>query len=210
MTAAPRLIVFGATGGTGIAIMRACVARRQPLTVFARDPGRLGTLDRSVRLIEGEVFDAAAVAAAIVGHDAVISTLGTRPWRHTDVCSVGTRHIVAGMTAAGARRLVVLSSIGVGTSRDHSGPATKIAAATVLRLALADKTVMEDELRRTDLDWVIVRPTMLTNGKRHGVRAADDDSIRGGTIARVDVADFVLAQLTSDAWLRQAPLVTGA
>ena len=204
------MLVFGATGGTGAAIIDACIALGQPLTAFVRDPARLGKHAAAVAAIQGDVFDAAAVAAAIPGHDAVVSALGTRPWRHTDVCSVGTRHIIAGMKAAGVRRVVVVSSMGAGDNRAQASTATRVAAATVLKRALDDKTVMEDELRASGLDWVIVRPTLLTSGKRQGVRAAADGSIRSGSIARADVADFVLAQLGSDTWLHQAPLVTGA
>lgn len=203
------VLVFGPTGGTGDAVMRGAVARGHAVTVFSRS--KVSGCPRGVQILEGDVFDGAAVARATVGRDAVISALGTKAWRHTDVCSVGTRHIVAGMQAAGVRRLIVVSSIGAGDSGTSSGPATQLAAATILKRALADKTVMEDELRASGLDWIVARPTMLTNGKPSGeVRAVTDGSIRGGTIARADVAGFLLAQLTSDAWLHRTPVITSA
>lgn len=203
------LIVFGASGGTGAAVVRLALRRGHAVSAFVRSPAGLTDRPAGLRVIEGDVFDAGAVARALPGHDAVVSALGTRPWRHTDVCSVGTRHIVAGMPAAGIRRIVVVSSIGAGETGASAGAAIKLAARTVLKRALADKTVMEDELRASGLDWVIVRPTLLSNGKPDGpVRAATDGSIGGGSIARAAVAEFVLAQLTADTWLRRAPVIT--
>ncbi len=203
-----KIIVFGATGGTGREAAARALARGDAVTVFVRSPDKLAL--EGPRVVKGDVFDAAAVAAAVAGHDAVVTSLGTRPWRHTDVCSMGTRHISAGMRAAGVRRIVCVSSLGVGETRAQSGLLTRAFAATVIRRALADKAVMERELMATELDWVIVRPTLLTNGPARGkVRAAVDGSIEGGTISRADVAEFVLAQVSGDEWLRKAPVITG-
>lgn len=207
-----KLIVFGATGGTGREAAARALARGDTVTVFVRSPDKLElpAQDR-LQAVKGDVFDAAQVTAAVAAHDAVITSVGTRPWKHTDVCSVGTRNISSGMAAAGVRRIVCVSSIGVGETRAQSGLFIRMFAATLIRRQLADKGVMERELMATDLDWVIVRPTLLTNGKATGqIRAAADGSIKGGSISRADVAEFCLAQLASDEWLHRAPVITGA
>lgn len=205
-----KLIIFGATGGTGREAAARALARGDGVTVFVRSPDKVELPPEGLTVVKGDVFDAAAVAEAVRGHEAVITSLGTRPWRHTEVCSVGTRHIARGMEAAGVRRIVCVSSLGVGETRAQSGLLTRMFASTVIRRALEDKAVMERELMATALDWVIVRPTLLTNGAARGeVRTAVDGSIKGGTISRADVAEFVLAQLTGAEWLRQAPVITG-
>jgi hypothetical protein len=73
-----------------------------------------------------------------------------------------------------------------------------------------DKNRQEDVVRASDLDWVLVRPTVLNDKPARGsARACTDLSgIHGGTIARADVATFVVDQLTNDTWLRRAPLIT--
>lgn len=198
--------MFGATGGTGRALLDLAPAAGHEVTAFVRDPDKLGAPRAGVRVVRGDVLDEAQVTEAVRGHDAVLSALGTRPWRHVDICSGGTRVIAAAMRAAGVRRLIVLSSQGVGGS--PMGTFGSLGAAMFLRKAFADKQAMEDELAHTDLDWTIVRPGLLTNGKPRGTwRVADDNSLVGGRIARADVAAFMLAQLASDRWLRKLPVI---
>ncbi len=201
-----KLVVFGATGGLGRAAASTAAARGDQVTAFARRPARL-RLGPSVRVVEGDALDAEAVAGAVAGQDAVLSALGGRPWRDTEVCAQGTRNIVEAMRRHGVRRLVVVSSLGVGESREHlAWLVRKVAVPLVMRRSFADKERMEEVVRASDLDWVIVRPGLLTGGRPSGRwRAAVDDSIRAGFITRADAAAFCLVQLTSDEYLRRAP-----
>ena len=80
----------------------------------------------------------------------------------------------------------------------------------MLRKVYEDKGRQEDTIRASTLDWIIVRPTVLSDEPACGrIRALTDLSgVHGGKIARADVADFVVQQLTADAWLHRAPLIT--
>jgi uncharacterized protein YbjT (DUF2867 family) len=80
----------------------------------------------------------------------------------------------------------------------------------LLRKVYEDKDRQEAIVRASDLDWVLVRPTILNDKPATGRVWAETDlsDIHGGTISRADVASFVVAQLTDDAWLRRAPLIT--
>lgn len=80
----------------------------------------------------------------------------------------------------------------------------------LLRKVYADKNRQEALIRDSGLDWVLVRPSVLNDKPARGeVRAITDlTGFRGGSIARADVATFVLDQVASDAWLHRAPLVT--
>ena len=199
-----KLIVFGATGNTGLELLDQGIAAGHAMTAFVRDAARIG--DRKARIVTGDVLDEAAVTQAIRGHDAVLSGLGTRPWRHVDICSSATPVITRAMAAAGVKRIVVLSSQGVGDST--LGAVGKLFGALALRRAFADKLAMETSLAATDRDWIVVRPGILTNGKPRGVwRAAIDNSLRGGRIARADVAAFMLQQLGSDEFVRHKPVL---
>jgi putative NADH-flavin reductase len=195
-----KLIVFGATGATGLEVVRQAIAAGHEVTAVVR---REGFAEPGARVVVG-TLESPAVAEAVRGHDAVFSGLGTRPWRHEDVCTAGTRAIAGAMAASGVRRLIVLSSQGVGDSA--LGGLGKVFGALVLRRALADKAAMEALLAATELDWTVVRPGMLTNGGARGTwRAAAGSELRGGKIARADVAAFVIQQLGSSEWSRKAP-----
>ena len=200
-----KLIVFGATGNTGVEVLRQGRDRGHTMTAFVRSADKLAGID-GITVTTGDVLDETQVTTAIRGHDVVLSCLGTRPWRHTDICSGGTRVIAAAMRAAGVKRLIVLSTQGIGDST--LGALGKVGAAVVLRKAFRDKAVMEDELATTDLDWIVVRPGLLTNGKPRGSwRSSIDNTLHGGKIARADVAAFMLQQLSSDEWLRKRPVI---
>ncbi|MEO7092432.1 MAG: NAD(P)H-binding protein, partial [Polyangiales bacterium] len=95
-----RLVVFGATGATGKLVVEQAIAAGHEVTL---SKVRFGT--------EGEL---AQTTELVGGHDVVLSCLGTRPWKHVNICSEGTRVIAAAMGGAGVRRLIAMSSQGVG------------------------------------------------------------------------------------------------
>ena len=198
-----KLIVFGATGGTGRELVTQGLAAGHEVTAFVRDAAALtGT---QARVVTGDALDATAVASAIAGHDAVLSALGTRPWRHVDISSGGIAAILPAMQANGVRRVIAMSSQGVGDSK--LGALGKVAG-LALRRAFRDKLEMERLLEASDREWIVVRPGLLTSGQPRGQwRTGEGDALRGGRISRADVAAFMLAQLASDDWLRKRPVL---
>ena len=129
--------------------------------------------------------------------------------RRNTILSEGTRNIVSAMELAGVRRFVCESSLGVGDSKWKMGVIHNLVAIPLfLRNVFADKEVQEQIIASSKLDWVIVRPAALTNGKQRNVyRAGSDVGHRfvPSTISRADVAAFMLKQLTDDEYLRKTP-----
>ena len=87
------------------------------------------------------------------------------------------------------------------------GPVGRIVAKPILcrllRHTWADMWRMEHLVRAGKPDWTIVRPPMLTNGKRTGeYRTALDGNVRGGIrVSRADPADAILACLADPAFV---------
>lgn len=204
-----RLLVFGSTGGTGRELVSQALEQGHEVTAFARDPARLGVTHPKLRAAQGDVLDHGSVGRAVPGHDAVLSALGTRKLGKTDVLSSGTRHIIRAMEAAGVKRFVCESSLGVGDSRGQMSPLyTYFVIPLFLRNIYADKEVQERLIRESSLDWVIVRPAVLTDGPRTRIYKAgfsNSDRSIAGKISRADVADFMLKQVKTDAYLRKTP-----
>ncbi len=148
---------------------------------------------------------------ALDGCDAVVSALGTgMGFRKVSLLTEATRALVPAMTRSGVRRLVCISALGVGDSRGHGGFVfDRLFQPLLLSQAYKDKDRQEAAIRASSLDWVIVRPGMLTDDPAQGsVRAVIDlPGINGGKIARADVARFVVDQLTTDTWLRRTPVI---
>lgn len=204
-----KILVLGATGATGQLIVRDAVASGHHVVALVR--AKAGSNLAGAEVIEGDVRDEGALARALNGCDAVVSALGTgMGLREVDLLTVATRALVAAMTRAGVRRLICISALGVGDSRNHGGFVfDRLFQPLLLGRAYKDKDRQEAAIRASSLDWVVIRPARLTNGAARGrIRATTDlAGIKGGTIARADVAQFVLEQLTTDTWLRRTPVV---
>jgi putative NADH-flavin reductase len=206
---AMKIIVFGPTGGTGRLLLEKAIHRRHSVTAFTRNTSAIEPRP-DLRTLAGNVLDAAAVADAVAGHDAVLSSLGGRPWRTSPICGPAIRNIAAAMNTHCVRRIVAISTLGAGETRADIGWfARNVLFRFVLRNEVADKEAMERHLSATDLDWIVIRVGTLTNeAPRETFRVADDRSIRGmGKIARSDVVDFMLTQLETDTWLRRKPVI---
>ena len=204
-----KVLVLGATGGTGRLIVRDAVAKGHSVVALVRSKARADL--PGAELIEGDARDEATLARAMDGCDAVVSALGTgMGCRKVGLLTVATRALVTAMTRNDVRRLVCISALGVGDSRGHGGFVfDRLFQPLLLSQAYKDKNRQEAAIRASSLDWVIVRPAMLTDDQARGsVRAVTDlAGINGGKVARADVARFVVEQLTTDTWLRQTPVI---
>ena len=206
-----QIAVFGATGGTGQQVVQQALAAGHSVSALVRDPSRLAAQDERLTVVEGDVLDRAKVDETVSGADAVIVSLGNTSNNPDYIVSRGTEVIVDSMTAAGKpMRLIVVSSLGVGESRDQVPFAFKMLMNTVLKKAMDDKERQEALVKASGFDWIIVRPGGLTNGPATGsYKAGVDVKLTAGQVSRADVAAFVLLQLDDDTYLRQAPAITG-
>jgi putative NADH-flavin reductase len=203
------LALFGATGGTGRQIVTQALEAGHTVRALVRDPARLPIQHPQLHLITGNVLDPDAVERTITGADAVIVTLGNTANNPDWIVSEGTRVIVTAMQKLGVRRLIVISSLGVGDSRDQVPTFFKVLMKTALKKAMEDKERQEQIVAASGLDWTIVRPGGLTNGPRTGrYRAGLDRTLVAGQVSRADVAEFVLRQLDDPTYLHKTPAIT--
>jgi uncharacterized protein YbjT (DUF2867 family) len=207
-----KVLVLGATGGTGREIVQQLKALgHAPVALVRRSTVKAEVLGAA--LIQGDARDEAVLFEALAGCDAVISALGTppSPFREVTLLSAASRALVAAMSRRGVKRLVCITGIGAGDSRGHGGFAFDwIILPLLLRKVYADKDRQEAIIAQSDLDWVLIRPAILNDKPRRGnIRALVNlDGFHGGTIARSDVAAFVVDQLASDAFVGKRPLIT--
>ncbi|MBP1852750.1 NAD(P)-dependent oxidoreductase [Rhizobium halophytocola] len=207
-----KILVLGATGATGSLIVGQAIAKGYEVVALVRSKAKSGDLT-GAELVEGDARDPAALARAIAGCDAVISSLGTAmsPFKEVTLLSTATHALVGVMEQQNVRRLICITGLGAGDSRGHGGFFFDyLFLPLMLRKVYQDKDRQEDAIRASTLDWTIVRPTVLNDKPAQGhIKALTDLSgIHGGTIARADVAEFVVLQLATDTWLRKAPLIT--
>jgi uncharacterized protein YbjT (DUF2867 family) len=218
-----RLAVFGSTGGTGRRLVERAIAEGHDVTALVRNPSRVTARHERLHLVVGDAFDPSSVRETIAGNEAVICVLGSRqpsnplhPRRPGDphgVGSAGSENIIGAMREHGLRRFVCQTAWGVGESRRDPGFAgaffMNVLVPPLLRDEYADKEAQEKIVAESGLDWVIVRPMILTNGPWTNDYRADVDLKPGRRpyISRADVADFLLKQLTDEAFVRRAPAI---
>lgn len=203
-----KLLIVGSTGTIGRQLVAQALNQGHLVTAFARDPAKLDPAKHpNLRVFRGDVLDPAAVEKAVTGQEAVLCALGAGSKGH--VRATGTQNIVRAMEQAGIKRLVCQTSLGIGDSRGNLDFFWKyIMFGLLLRAAFADHEKQEAYVRQSELDWVLVRPAAFTNGKRTGQYRhgfSGTDKTLKLKIARPDVADFMLKQLTDDTYLRQTP-----
>jgi putative NADH-flavin reductase len=208
-----RLLIVGATGGTGRALVAQALERGHVVTALARDPSALRLDDPRVTVVQGDVLDYASVEAAVRGQDAVVSALGHKRFLGpTRILSEGTRNVLRAMEAQGVQRFVCETALGIGDSAWRMGLYyTFFVIPIILPFYFWDKTRQERVIAASNVTWVIVRPGTLTNGAKHGRYRHGRDVgsfLRTVRISRADVADFMLNQLVDDAYLRDSPGVS--
>ncbi len=202
-----KLALFGATGGTGEQIVQQALAAGHSLRVLVRDPAKLARADAKLTVITGNVLTQADVDKTVVGVDAVVCALGNTSNNPAMVVSTGTQNVITAMQQKGIRRLLVVTSLGVGDSKSQVPFAFRLLMMTLLRKAMQDKEVQEELVRNSGLAWTIVRPGGLTDGPHTGTYQFGIDPKLTGRVARADVADFILRELSRNAFVGQAPAI---
>ncbi len=202
-----KLLIFGATGGTGQELVKQALVQGHVVTAFVRTPAKLTLQHPKLRTAQGDILNAAAIEKVMEEQEVVLSALGGKTTKPNTTMSDGTKNIIDAMKKFGVKRFICETAWGVGDSRPYSGFFYgKIIIPLFLKNPYADKDVQERYIRESDLEWVIVRPTGLTNGARtgqyHVVTDYSSANIKG-TISRADVAAFMLKQLSDNTYLRK-------
>jgi putative NADH-flavin reductase len=203
-----RILIFGASGQTGRELVTQAMQRGHSVTAFARQPGKLTVAGSNVRVVQGNVANKDDVAAAVPGHDAIVSCLGVGvPFKPDPDVVTGIGHIVSEAQRHNVRRLIYQSFIGVRESRSAVGFVLRFIAPIPLRHEIADHEAKEALVKASPLDWTIVRPPKLTNGPRARYRAGENIStiFPVPTLSRADVAHFMLEELAEPKFVRKAP-----
>jgi putative NADH-flavin reductase len=200
-----RLFVLGATGGVGQQLVNEALKRHHKVTAFVRSPEKLGAPRDGLTAIKGDVRDVEAMAAALAGHDAVLSAIGPRELGPSTITSDSAQATVKAMRSAVVHHLVI---VGVAMLFKESGLLGSVLRNTLLRNIAIDSAEMDKVVMTSSLDWTIVRPPRLTNGARKARYEVADDHLPFGaganaTVSRADVAHFMLNEVEEPQHVRR-------
>jgi len=205
-----KIAIFGATGKTGIELVKQALEQGHAVTAFVRDPARLGIENENLSFVTGDVFDPSSVAKAVEGQDSVICALGAgSELKKTTVRTTGTINIISSMQKNNIKRLIAVTAMGVGESWDTLSLFNKLFFATLLKSSREDHETQEVAVKESGLDWTIVRPSGLTETPRTGIYDVGENILATTSkIARADIADLILKELEQNMLIGKAVTIT--
>jgi putative NADH-flavin reductase len=201
-----KVIIFGATGGTGQELVKQALELGYEATAFVRDPEKLKISDHKLKIFQGNVLNLENVSRAIRNQDAVLCSIGTPASDKSTLRAEGTANIIEAMEKSGVTRLICQTSLGFGDSKELLPWYMKhIIVPLILKNAFKDHELQEAKIERSSLAWTIVRPANLTNGSKTGTYKHDFDHSEKIKlkISRADVARFMLDQIEDFHYVRR-------
>jgi uncharacterized protein YbjT (DUF2867 family) len=210
-----KIIVLGASRGTGALAVRAALDKGHDVTAFSRHPEKLDLEHAKLARRAGDFHSATDLNDAIAGHEAVIITASVTKLSdfkaNPRYISLGTELAIDAMKKANAKRLVVLSALGTGDSKPLMGfVLRKLMVDWILKAPFEDHERQETMVKESGLEWVIARPGRLTDGPaRRAYVAKKEIAPVPKAISRADVADFLVRACDEDTWVNHAVQIGG-
>lgn len=191
-----KIIIFGATGGVGQFVVKQGLEAGFEVTAFVRTPAKLEISHENLYAIQGDAFNQEEVAAAIAGHDAVVSCLGSSKGRKksTELQEM-MKNIVVGMEKHNISRMIYTASAGV--HKELTGVSGKLIM-RVLKNPLIDHRAAVARIEAAGLNYTIVRPMGLSDKELTGKYRESKSGVptKSTTIPRADVAHFIIKALS--------------
>ena len=198
-----KIVVFGATGGTGKLVVKQALHAGHPVTVVVRDPDVFTIQHENLEIIKGDVFQPPGFENTVREKDVVVSCLGIQKREPTTVYSEGIKNIIEAMQKAGVNRIICVSA-GAVIIPPKSSFMLKFITKNILqwlfKYTYADMLLMERILRESNLNWTVIRTSWLRNTKHTGkYRTTINEHLRNPSkISRADLADYIINHLTDE------------
>ncbi|MGG0657448.1 NAD(P)-dependent oxidoreductase [Rummeliibacillus pycnus] len=199
-----KIVVFGASGRVGQHVVRLALDKGIEVTAFVRTPSKLQISHPYLHIYHGNALHADDVSAAIEGHDAIVSCLASsKGLKESTELGKMVKNIVLGMETHFVKRIVYLASAGI--DGEIPGISGKMIMKT-LKYPLSDHRNAVDTIINYNLDYTIVRPMGLTNDDASGKyrEAVEGIPEKGKSIARADVANFIIKALDNPKYINQS------
>jgi putative NADH-flavin reductase len=211
-----KLVIFGATGFSGQVILKLALSKGFQVTVLVRNKSAITIQNENLTVIQGNVLDSNDVKKALEHQDAVIQCLGVGgkgDGKPTTFISDATKIIVEEMEKQQIKRLIAMSNVGAGNSLAFQPWFfTKIILPYFmkwLKVIIDDKNRMEPIIMNSELDWTIVRcPNIVDKTPKDNIHATLDGKGLKLAVTLDDMAEFIINQITDNAYSRQAPSIS--
>lgn len=207
-----KLAILGATGFVGKVLVARAVQAGHPVQVLARSPEKLGDLAARVQVVQGNMFDPAALQKLVTGADAVISAAGPPlDGKHdSNQHANAMRLLVDAMQAAKVQRIITIAGAAAqipGQSLGFKQSVLRVVLNFVRPDVIKTKDMEVEILTASTLNWTIIRPPLIRAGNPSRNLKARADDMPGMKVEVEDIADFILSNLSAQEWEHRAPIV---
>ncbi|KAJ5205490.1 hypothetical protein N7491_003882 [Penicillium cf. griseofulvum] len=214
-----RVLVIGGSGQTGRLVIDEALQRGHKITALIRNPSSLPAME-GLNIVKGTPVEYSNIESAFNALQgdlptAVIVTLSSPKEEGTRVMSQAHENLIAVMKRHGVSKIATLSSFGVGSSLENITVLMKWAISkTSLGYSFADHNHVDEILKNSELEFVLLRPARLTMSKKAPVQFLGDEG-KGlgifaglGGISRASVAACLVDAVEKSTWDRSTPVIS--
>ena len=207
-----RIAVIGGTGGTGTQIIKQALEKGHQVRALVRNPKKMKVSHPNLSIVQGNVLDINKVIKVFENQDGVISALGHKRFiLKSTLLSKGTEVMISAMADTRISRFICITALGISDTRFKLGLYyTLFVEPFILFFYFRDKEKQEKLIKNSALDWTIVRPGQLFNGKKRGRYKHGPglgSYILTKMISRADVAHFIIHELENNNYVKKAATV---
>jgi len=211
-----KIAIFGSTGFLGKVLLEMALDKGYQIKTLVRDPDKLGEFKDRVEFIHGDIFNIKDIQSTVNGTEAILSTVGP-PNRNTgdpEIYKKSMENIVSILEKENIKRFIHVGGAAHGGGENENWTIgrrflKKMLSITGPKILLA-KQLEWEVLKKSKLDWTLVRPPAILKGKSNsGILSVDEINLGRLKVNVEDLSDFMLEQITSDLWIKKAPLVSG-
>lgn len=165
-----KLLIVGATGGLGRLLVEQALTAGHEITAFVRHPAAFQMQHEHLCAVRGDILALETVESAVIGQEVVLAAVSAKPRQKTTVFSQGVRNLVTAMEKHGVRRLIWVTSAGIDPvdAAAQGFLFDKVFKPLLLEDMYEDARLSEEVLQASHLEWMAIRPTLLTNGPYTG------------------------------------------
>jgi len=208
-----KITILGSTGFVGKILVKRALEKGYEVKTLARNPDKLGDLKDKVEVVQGNYFNPEDLEKTVAGTEVVLSTVGPpqRNPQYPEKYETAMKDLVAILEQHSIRRIIHTGgAVHPGGENENWTPGRlllRFFLNLVFKPGLKAKKLEWDVLKKSNLDWTLVRPPRIVKGELKGELSADEKNLASLQVNVEDLVNFMLEQISSKAWIKKAPLV---
>ncbi|WCT09836.1 NAD(P)-dependent oxidoreductase [Mucilaginibacter jinjuensis] len=201
------IFIAGANGGIGRHALEQALQAGHHVTALVRNPAKLPLVHPNLHIVTGDIMRLETFVPEMENQDVVVSALGVNSGMFNDkpttLYSQGNANLLMAMEQYHVKRIYCISASALEISPVipwYARFAAKYIVQKLLKYMYADQRIMESTVKKSNVEWTIMRPPQLTDGPLTGnYRVAINRFLKNCLkISRADVAHFMIDNLTNE------------